>query len=269
MSGVVLHCAPHPDDELIGAPATLMALRDADWRVVNLACSLGRPEQRSRREAELREACRLAGFELRVPARTAAISSDDDPIAARAELRDLVREAVADLGPQLVISPAPHDRHHGHELAARAVGDVLNEQREPAPRWWMWGLWASLPLPTLATAFDQKRLDEILHALSAYTGELRRNDYRQLVKNRAAMNVSLGPELLFGFGEAAPAVPYVELLTEVVPSDGGWLLGKARWLDPASPLMSPSEVVADEWILEPSVTDRFGPPGVQGALDGV
>jgi LmbE family N-acetylglucosaminyl deacetylase len=26
---LVLHLAPHPDDELIGAPATLMALRDA------------------------------------------------------------------------------------------------------------------------------------------------------------------------------------------------------------------------------------------------
>jgi hypothetical protein len=36
----------------------------------------------------------------------------------------------------------------------------------------MWGLWGDLPLPTIATAFDSARLDEILLALDAHTGEL-------------------------------------------------------------------------------------------------
>jgi len=31
----VLHLAPHPDDEALGAPATLLALRDAGHRVIN------------------------------------------------------------------------------------------------------------------------------------------------------------------------------------------------------------------------------------------
>ena len=60
----VLHLSPHPDDEVVGMPATLMALRDAGWRVVNLACGLGRPAQHQRRRAEVEEACRRAGFEL-------------------------------------------------------------------------------------------------------------------------------------------------------------------------------------------------------------
>ena len=42
-------------------PATLMALRDAGWRIVNLACGLGRPAQHQRRRAEVEEACRRAG----------------------------------------------------------------------------------------------------------------------------------------------------------------------------------------------------------------
>ena len=45
----VLHLSPHPDDEVLGAGATLLGLRDAGHRVINLACSLGRPEQQERR----------------------------------------------------------------------------------------------------------------------------------------------------------------------------------------------------------------------------
>ena len=60
----VLHLSPHPDDEVLGAGATLLGLREAGHRVINLACSLGRPEQQERRRAEVTEACRRAGFEL-------------------------------------------------------------------------------------------------------------------------------------------------------------------------------------------------------------
>ena len=39
--GTVLHISPHPDDEALGAPATLLLLRRAGWRVVNAVVSLG------------------------------------------------------------------------------------------------------------------------------------------------------------------------------------------------------------------------------------
>ena len=39
MARTVLHLSPHPDDEIAGMPATLMALRDAGWRVVNVAAA--------------------------------------------------------------------------------------------------------------------------------------------------------------------------------------------------------------------------------------
>ncbi len=240
MTNIALHFAPHPDDELIGAPATLMALRDAGWRVVNLACGLGRPEQQKRREAELREACRLAGFELMISERP--ISRDDDRAAAYATLLGLARETIDDLAPRIVLSPSPHDRHRAHELVAGAVRDALGERLgSSAPRWWMWALWGTLPQPTLGTAFDQARLDEIISALSAHRGELERNDYRLTVKARAALNASLAPELLFGFGsERSSDVPYAELLTEVALCDGRWLLGSARWLDPGAPITRPT-----------------------------
>jgi LmbE family N-acetylglucosaminyl deacetylase len=231
LSETVLHCAPHPDDETIGAPATLMALRDAGWRVVNLACGLGGPDRRRQREAELREACRLAGFELRLPVSL-------DPRAA-------VTEAIAELQPALVVSPGPHELHPAHVLVADAVRDALAVPCEGAPRWWMWALWGSLRQPTLATAFGPSRMREILAALEAHEGELERNDYRRLVEGRAAMSASLAPEFLFGFGSTADSgIDYAELLTEAVPRDGRWLLGRPRWLDAKAALAPPGEAEA-------------------------
>lgn len=242
----VVHFSPHPDDELIGAPATLMALRDAGWRVVNLACGLGRPDQHARREAELLEATARAGFELRIERPPVAMSSGDDRAAAHERLLAIVRRELDDLAPRIVVSPAPGDRHPAHGLVGAAVREALAERGDEAPRWWMWGLWSPLPLPTLATAFDAARMEEILSALAAHGGELARNDYRRLVRARAEMNASLAPELLFGFGSAAaPEVRFAELLTEAARSDDRWLLGRARWLEAGAPLVAPGDTVID------------------------
>jgi LmbE family N-acetylglucosaminyl deacetylase len=228
---VALHFSPHPDDELIAAPATLMALRDAGWRIVNVACSLGREGQRRRREAELREACRRAGFELWAP--------------ETEELGDLAGEALARVAPALVLSPGPGDLHHGHQAVFRAVREAIGARGAAAPRWWMWALWGSLPQPTLGTAFAEERLEEVLAALAAYEGELARNDYRRLVRARAEMSAVLAPELLFGFGSAdRPPAAYVEMLTEVALSGDRWLLGRPHWLDIDAPLRDPGPVEA-------------------------
>lgn len=225
MSRVVLHLSPHPDDELIGAPATLMALRDAGWRVVNLACGLGTPDRRARREAELREACRRAGFELL--------------------LESGVEEAIAALEPAIVVSPGPRDRHPAHQGVAAAARTALERRADASPRWWAWSLWGWLEQPTLATGFGAERLAEIHAALAAHRGELDRNDYRRLVRGRAEANACLAPELLFGFGaDASDAPAYAELLAELVPGNGGWRLGSPRWLDPAAPLAPPTELDA-------------------------
>ncbi len=264
----VVHFSPHPDDELIGAPATLMALRDAGWRVVNVACGLGSADQHARREAEAREAATRSRFELRIAQPPVAMSSDEDLGAARERLLGIVRRELDDLQPQIVVSPNPRDRHPAHELVGAAVRDTLAERGAATPRWWMWGLWGPLPLPNLATAFDANRLAEICTALEAYRGELVRNDYRRLVKARAEMNASLGPELLFGFGGEAPQeVRFVELLTEAELVDGSWLLGRARWLAPSAPLAELGDTAIDPWLEAPSETDRFGAPGTQGRTE--
>jgi GlcNAc-PI de-N-acetylase len=257
MTRTVLHFAPHPDDELLGAPATLMALRDSGYQIVNVACSLGRRGSRKRRRAELRNACRLASFKLIIPAKPVALSSADDAAAAHRELVSLAEGMIDSFDPEIVVSPNPHDRHPGHERVARAVRDVLDRRRHAETHWWMWGIWGPLELPTLGTAFDRSRMEEILVALGAYGGELERNDYRRLLHGRSEMNASLAPELLAGFGAAAPKrLQYVELLTEV-SREGRWLLGQARWLDATRPLAAPSKLNIRPWLFSKSVTDQY------------
>jgi LmbE family N-acetylglucosaminyl deacetylase len=233
-----IHLSPHPDDELIGAPATLMALRDAGWRIVNLACGLGsRPEQRDRRRGELREACRLAGFDL--------LLADADPPAR-------IAAAIEEIDPAIVVSPGPGDHHPAHRRVAVLAREALERRGEAAPRWWMWALWGALEQPSLATAFDSARLREIHGALSAHRQELRRNDYRRLVRGRSEAAACLAPELLFGFGSEGERRPeFAELLCEAVRAEGSWRLGSARWLDPRSPLAPASEDAA--WLADAAV----------------
>ena len=100
MARTLLHLSPHPDDEVAGMPATLMALRDAGWRIVNLACGLGRPEQHQRRRAEVEEACRRAGFELLPCEPPLALSAGDDLAAAEETLVTLLARVLPELDPR-------------------------------------------------------------------------------------------------------------------------------------------------------------------------
>jgi LmbE family N-acetylglucosaminyl deacetylase len=234
--GVVLAVSPHPDDEILGAGATLMALRDAGWRVVNLACSLGRPEQHERRRAELVEACRRAGFDLVVPDGFAEITRDDDLDRAQRMLSALVAETVAGEDASLVVGPSPHDNHPGHEVVGRAIRDAVATGAEPADVMF-WGLWGDLRRPNVLVGFGADRLAELQHALAAHAGELARNGYDRLLAGRATANAVLGPERVFGFGSSGREHPYAELLRHVKwTPNAGWRTLAPRELDPAAPL---------------------------------
>jgi LmbE family N-acetylglucosaminyl deacetylase len=240
----VLQLSPHPDDEVIGAGATLLALRAAGHRVINVACGLGRPDQARRRETELREACARAGFELVIPDPSLELAAW---VAAR-----LVEDDV-----DLVVSPSPHDGHHAHEIVGRAAREGI-ERSGGGARWWLWGLWADLPLPTLVTEFGEARMAEVLAVLAAHAGELDRNDYAALVRCRAVAGRVLGAERVFGFGSAGLEAPYAELLTELGLHGGRWMAYEPRRLDAATPLLgAPGERSLTWWLDAPSFRDRL------------
>jgi LmbE family N-acetylglucosaminyl deacetylase len=237
---VAVHFAPHPDDEVLGAPGALLALRDEGWRIVNVACSLGRPKQHEYRRGELLESCRRAGFEPRLDA--------VEPSRVLAELE-----------PTLVVLPSPHDRHPFHEEVARAVLDAVRTAGSPALAW-LWNLWGDCAMPSLAVELSDARLGEIVHALGAHASELSRNDLRRLLYARSAANGVLGAERIFGFASTALPFANAELLTELRLVDGRWHLCEPRALRSGKDALAgvPSSVDVTGWLAEASLTTRFG-----------
>jgi LmbE family N-acetylglucosaminyl deacetylase len=248
----VLHVAPHPDDELVGAGATLIALRRAGHRVINLACGLGHAGQHERRLAEVREACRIAGFELVVHDPPLPLDRPAEHAELRRRLASTIRALARREGAAVVAGPSPHDGHPAHELVGAALCDALEEA--PGPALWLWGVWADLPWPTLYSGFGESEMAGVIGALEAHAGELERNDYRTLVRGRAAANRCLGAERVFGFGSAMRSQPYAELLTEVRHRDGEWWAARARELDVGDPLGRPEpDRRIGWWLRSPSL----------------
>jgi LmbE family N-acetylglucosaminyl deacetylase len=254
---VVVSVAPHPDDEILGAGATLMALRDAGWRVVNLACSLGRDAGRERRRAELIEACRIARFELVIADRAPPIGAADDLELAQVEIARAVADVMARTGAQLLVGSSPHDGHHGHEVVGRAMCDAV-EGHGPPCQIMFWALWGELPLPNLFVPFDAARLEELAGALAAHAGELARNRFDRLLEARAVANAVLGPERVFGFGAHGGSEPYAELLTRVTWSaQSGWRLAAPRRLDSVRSLAADGGPEIEWWLRAPSPRDQL------------
>jgi LmbE family N-acetylglucosaminyl deacetylase len=232
----VVHLAPHPDDELLGPPVSLFALRDAGWRVVNVAVTLGRPQQRERRLGEAAEACRRAGFELVVEREPA--------------------EALAEIAADLVVCPSPYDHHPTHERVGRETLSAVLAAGAPS-HVWLWAIYAEIALPTLARRVDESRLREIEHALEAHAGEVERNDVRRLLRARAELGAVLAVERVFGFGSPGRDLAGAELLSELALVDGRLRLCEPR-LAEADELGEPGPLDVTDWLFEPSPTSRFG-----------
>lgn len=228
----LLHVTPHPDDEALGCPGTLLTLQEAGWKIVNLLVGLGRDEQRERRKAEAEAAAATAGYDLVVVDPSVGISGGDDFVAAQTRLIEVVRTAIATHSPSVVVTASPHDNHHGHEVVGRATTSAVAELDDP-PVLWMWGLWGDLAFPTIQTTFDRRILELAKDVLREYAGEVDRNDYVRLLERRAEVNSILGAERVFGFGSTNAGGEYADLLTECILTERGWELGSPRELVPA------------------------------------
>lgn len=228
MKGTALHVSPHPDDEVLGCGATLLGLRAAGWRVVNLACGLGRPAQWDSRRAELAAAVAALGIEGVVADPPVAMSAGDDLGAAEDRVADLVAATAAGIGADLVLSPHPGDAHHGHAVVGRAVGRsaVAGE----VGRWWAWGLWRDLPSPNRYVPYGEEVMSRLLSALDHHAGELDRNAYRDLLPARGRVQAILGSERVAGFGSGpASPEPFADLLEERAGGGrSGWHLARGH-----------------------------------------
>lgn len=231
-----LQVSPHPDDELLGAGATLTLLRDRGWHVLNLAVSLGRREDHQRRRAELIEAGRRLDISVEICQPPLDISNGDDLDRAENLLTDRLVEMIGSGSVDLILGPQAEDSHPGHEMAGRAVARSLEHIARPVP-WWAWGLWADLRSPNVFVAFDDPVLHQVAFALDAYAGECTRNGYQELWPARSTANAVLGSERVFGFGAGrASPLPYAELYAERSFHEGRWRTSPPRMCDVDDPL---------------------------------
>jgi LmbE family N-acetylglucosaminyl deacetylase len=254
----VVHVAPHPDDEAVGCPGALLHLLDRRWTVVSVMASLGFEGQQDRRRAEAEEASRRAGFEAVFLDPPLNLDLDGDLALATSRLADELPAIVEQHGAQIVVSPSPHDVHHGHEAVGRGVQRAM-AALPPTTRWWMWGVWGILPSPNVFYAFDERILERALHILEAYEGELERNDYRPFLSGRAAANAVMGSERVFGFGSPAKSkLPYADLLTEVRLLDGRFMASEPHQLDQGPEPTAQYDYDLTPWLDSPSVHELIG-----------
>ena len=259
MPPTVVHIAPHPDDEALGCPGVLLHLRDRGWQVVSVIASLGFPDQWERRRAEFEEASQRAEFVPVFLDPPLDISLHDDLAQATDRVAAELPGIVTAYDASVVVSPSPHDVHHGHECVARGVQRAM-DALPPSIRWWMWGIWGDLPAPNTFYAFGEPDLARMLHILEAYPGELERNDYRRLLAGRSTINAVLGSERVFGFGSpAASRLPYAEVLTEVRRVGRRWLASEGHHLDDGPLEATQFDVDLTAWVDSPSVHQVVGP----------
>jgi len=228
---VCMLLSPHPDDECIVGALALRLRREAGWRVVNLAVTLGsKRARRAERLAELRAACARLGFEIGLPApegleRIQPEVRAAEPAYWQAQV-DAVAQQIQAQKPALILLPHALDgsaTHRGvHQLGVDAIQRAGLPLTVAFTEYWSTLNEANLLVET--SAADTARL---VRALACHVGEVARNPYHLRLPAWFADSVRRGGELVTGAGSAPPRADFATLY-QLQAFDG------QRWLAPAA-----------------------------------
>jgi LmbE family N-acetylglucosaminyl deacetylase len=235
---VALIFSPHPDDECIIGALALRLQRQAGFRVVNIAVTLGsKAARRPARWKELTNACATLGFGLEsiCPGGLEKIT----PVARVQEPKrweTAVRLTAALLWrhrPAVVFLPHAHDWHPTHIGTHWLVRDAL----DTLPADFTCTLvetefWGQMAAPNLMVESSETDVVDLMTALSQHVGEVRRNPYHLRLPAWMMDNVRRGAELVGGAGGKAPAFLFATLYR------ASWRKGET--LTPLKPACLPS-----------------------------
>lgn len=211
---VALIFSPHPDDECIIGGLALRLMREQQFRIVNVAVTLGsNKERRAARLMELKSACDWIGFGLEETG-LGKITPD-----TRANEPDLWRAAtitIADLitkyKPAALFFPHELDWNSTHVGTHFLIKDALKILPSSfTPVLIETEFWGQMPSPNVMIELSAEDVADLLAALSFHAGELQRNPYHLRMPPWLQDNVRRGAELVGGQGGAAPNFAFATL----------------------------------------------------------
>jgi N-acetylglucosamine malate deacetylase 1 len=203
----VLIFSPHPDDECIVGGLALRLLREAKWNVINVAVTLGsKPERRTARLRESKDACDVLGFDL-----ASANRVDLQPLTRRKNRlpwQKMVRNTARHLTlarPRVIFIPHAGDGHPTHVGTHLLVMDALRAL-PAAFRCYVveTEVWGQMAEPNLLVESGAADVADLVAALACHAGEVQRNPYHARLPAWLMENVRRGAESVGGQGGAAP-----------------------------------------------------------------
>ncbi len=213
----VLVFSPHPDDEVIIGGFALRLMREAGWRVVNVAVTQGsRKDRQAGRLQELRDCCDCIGFEC---IQTAPSGLEGVNAKTRAgdgvgwgRSVDVVARLLTEHRPRAILFPHELDWNSTHVGTHWLVMDALGRQPEAfscaTVETEFWGQMAS---PNLMVELSEAHVADLMTALTFHVEEVRRNPYHLSLPAWMMDNVRRGAELVGGQGGGAPEFPFATL----------------------------------------------------------
>lgn len=212
-----LFFAPHPDDECISGGIALRLMREARFRVINVAVTLGsKKERQAGRLAELQKACDYLGFELVTTGahgleRINPKTRDQDPRHWAACVQ-LIRGIIEQHKPRVLIFPHDHDWNSTHIGTHFLVMDALRQvSADYQPYIVETEFWGAMVDPNLMVEISSTDLADMIAATTFHVGEVQRNPYHLSLPAWMMDNVRRGGEVAGGQGGAAPDYAFAAL----------------------------------------------------------
>jgi N-acetylglucosamine malate deacetylase 1 len=221
---IALIFSPHPDDECIIGGLALRLMRERQFRIVNVAVTLGsNEERRAARLLELKNACDWIGFGL---AETGLENITPSTRTKEPEFWSAAIRTAAGLlteyKPDVILFPHELDWNSTHVGTHFLIKDAL----KTLPPSFTTVLvetefWGQMPSPNLMIELGAADVADLLAALSFHVGELKRNPYHLRMPAWLQDNVRRGAELVGGQGGMAPDFNFATLYRVHKWHDGG------------------------------------------------
>jgi N-acetylglucosamine malate deacetylase 1 len=241
----VLIFSPHPDDEVIIGGLALRLMRQAKWRVINVAVTVGSNQARQApRLEELQHCCRCIGFDLvqTAPNGLERISPQtrEKDTAHWNSCVQVIGDLLKEHQPRVILFPHELDWNSTHIGTHMLVLDALQRLGPDfACHTVETEFWGQMPRPNLMVEISPEDLADLITALTFHIGEVQRNPYHLSLPAWMIDNVRRGGELVGGQGASVPAFAFATLYRlrrwqggrfEDVPGQGRFLAADA---DPA------------------------------------